>query len=54
MEEMFLPVLSHFQNGNAWTGSGGRLRYQLGPGEETLAARVWEAAAPVLGEAGKG
>lgn len=42
MEEFFLPVLSHFQNGNAWTASGGRLRYRLVPGEETIAAEVWE------------
>ena len=42
MEEFFLPVLSHFQNGNAWTASSGRLRYKLVPGEETIAAEVWE------------
>ena len=41
MEELFLPVLSHFQNGNAWTGSAGRLRYRVVPGEE-LCAQVWE------------
>lgn len=42
MEELFLPVLSHFQNGNAWTASAGRMRYKLVPGEETIAAEVWE------------
>jgi hypothetical protein len=41
MEELFLPVLSHFQNGNAWTGSAGRLRYRVVP-EEELCAQVWE------------
>lgn len=42
MEPFFLPVLSHFRNGNAWTGSGGRLRYKLAPEEEQIAAQVWE------------
>ena len=42
MEELFLPVLSHFQNGNIWTGSGGRLRYQLVPAEDSITAEVWE------------
>ena len=42
MEEVFLPVLSHFQNGNAWTGSGGRLRYRLVPESVLISAAVWE------------
>ena len=49
MEEMlFLPVLSHFENGNFWTASGGRMRYRVDPatGEEgqpaVLTAQVWE------------
>lgn len=42
MEEIYLPVLSHFQNGNVWTASGGLLRYQLTPGEESITAQVWE------------
>lgn len=49
MEEMlFLPVLSHFENGNFWTASGGRMRYRVDPvqGEKeqpaTLIAQVWE------------
>ena len=45
MDELFLPVLSHFENGNFWTASGGRMRYRVDPepGEELqLAARVWE------------
>ena len=42
MEACFLPVLSHFQNANAWTGSGGRLRYQLVPEGEEINAQVWE------------
>lgn len=48
MAELFLPVLSHFQNENPWTSSLGRLRYRLIPtpgkeGEEgLLTAEVWE------------
>ena len=42
METFFLPVLSHFQNGTAWTGSGGRLRYKLAPEEKQITAQVWE------------
>lgn len=48
MAEFFLPVLSHFQNGNPWTGSLGRLRYRIVPAaaqQETdgrLTAEVWE------------
>ena len=40
MEEYFLPVLSHFQNGNIWTGSDRRLRYRLVPGEEVISAAL--------------
>lgn len=42
MEEHYLPVLSHFQNGNVWTGSDGRLRYRLTPEGEILRAEAWE------------
>ena len=44
-EELFLPVLSHFENGNFWTASGGRMRYRVDPdtGEGPhLTAKVWE------------
>ncbi len=47
-EELFLPVLSHFENENFWTASGGRMRYRVDPvkGEgdtpPALAAQVWE------------
>ena len=46
-EELFLPVLSHFENGNFWTASGGRMRYRVDPvlGEDqppALTAQVWE------------
>ena len=30
-EELFLPVLSHFENGNFWTASGGALRCRVEP-----------------------
>lgn len=42
MQEIFLPVLSHFQNGNFWTASGGRMRCRVIPKEGILAAEVWE------------
>ena len=45
MDDLFLPVLSHFENGNFWTASGGRMRYRVDPdtGEAPhLTAQVWE------------
>lgn len=42
MDAFFLPVLSHFQNGNFWTASGGILRYRVLPEEDALTAEVWE------------
>lgn len=46
MEELFLPVLSHFQNNNPWVSSIGRLRYRIVPTAEgeggTLTLEVWE------------
>ncbi|MGN8896220.1 hypothetical protein [Flavonifractor sp. HCP28S3_F3] len=46
-QELFLPVLSHFENGNFWTASGGRMRYRVDPIKEedawaALEAQVWE------------
>ncbi len=44
MADFFLPVLSHFQNGNPWSASAGRLRFRVLPDNEagTLTAEVWE------------
>lgn len=47
MDQIFMPVLSHFQNGNPWTASAGRLRFRILPdtpqdGESTLTVEVWE------------
>lgn len=42
MEELYLPVLSHFQNGNEWSGSGGNLRYRISPDGEQMIAEVCE------------
>ena len=48
MEELFLPVLSHFQNKNPWSASAGRLRYRILPTvaeneeDSLLTAEVWE------------
>ena len=46
-ETIFLPVLSHFENENFWTASGGRMRYRVDPVKEEdvwtgLKAQVWE------------
>lgn len=48
MAELFLPVLSHFQNKNPWSASAGRLRYRVLPtvgeteADSFLTAQVWE------------
>lgn len=42
MEEIYLPVLSHFQNENFWTASAGRMRYRVEPKDGALVAQVWE------------
>jgi len=48
MADLFLPVLSHFQNKNPWTASLGRLRYRILPTvadtdpDSLLTAEVWE------------
>ena len=47
-QDLFLLVLSHFENDNFWTASAGRMRYRVDPvkgGEDTppsLSAQVWE------------
>ena len=47
-QDLFLPVLSHFENDNFWTASAGRMCYRVDPvkgGEDTppsLSAQVWE------------
>lgn len=44
MTDFFLPLLSHFQNGNPWSASAGRLRFRILPDREagSLTAEVWE------------
>lgn len=42
MPELYLPVLSHFQNKNTWLASVGRFRFKVTPGEDTLSAEIWE------------
>lgn len=48
MAELFLPVLSHFQNENPWSASAGRLRYRIVPtvakdeADSFLTVEVWE------------
>lgn len=41
MSELYLPVLSHFQNENTWLASIGALRFKVAPGEDTLTAQTW-------------
>ena len=40
--EFFMPVLSHFENGNAWTASDGKFQYRLKPSEDSVVAEGWE------------
>ena len=40
--EVFIPVLSHFQNGTGWIASDRRLRFRVKPDGEELSAEVWE------------
>ncbi len=48
MADLFLPVLSHFQNNNPWSASIGRLRYRILPtvaeseADSFLTVEVWE------------
>ena len=42
MGEIYLPVLSHFQNENSWIASDGRFRFKVTPGQEGLTAEIWE------------
>jgi len=48
MEEIFIPVLSHFENENPWTASRGRMRCRVVPtaagesAQSVLTAQVWE------------
>lgn len=42
-ERMWLPSLSHFLNGNGWSGSEGKLRFEIeAPAEELLTAVLWQ------------
>ena len=43
MPDMFLPVMSHFENGNPWNASQGRMRFLIRPEEDSsFSVRVWE------------
>ena len=41
MNEIYVPVLHFFENGNPFTGSFGLLRFFLKPDAETITAKVW-------------
>ena len=41
-EELFMPTLSHFENDNGWSGSRGRLSYEIEkPKEGKVRVVVW-------------
>ncbi|WP_297716844.1 hypothetical protein [Intestinimonas sp.] len=42
-QEFYLPVLSHFENDNGWSGSRGLLCYEIEkPKEGTLRVVIWQ------------
>ena len=41
MDEIYLPTLHAFENGNAFSGSSGPLRFMLTPAESTIHAELW-------------
>ncbi len=41
MDEIYVPVLHYFENGNSFTGSFGNLRFFLKPDAERITASVW-------------
>ena len=41
MDEIYVPVLHYFENGNPFTGSSGALRFLLTPKEEVITATIW-------------
>lgn len=42
MDEFYMPGLSHFENSNGWSGSRGRLCYEIEPpADGTVKATVW-------------
>ncbi len=41
MDEVYVPVLHFFENGNSFTGSWKELRFLLPPSEEEISAQIW-------------
>lgn len=42
MEELYMPTLSHFENGNGWTGSRGVMNYEIEePQEDGVRLVAW-------------
>ena len=41
MDEIYVPVLHFFENGNGFTGSAGALRFFLTVEEGEIRARIW-------------
>lgn len=44
-DKIFLPVLHHFENGNVFTGSCGKLRYKISPNVVMATAKEVDLAA---------
>ncbi len=41
MDEIYLPTLHAFENGNAFSGSSGPLRFMLTPTDTAIHAELW-------------
>ncbi len=41
INEIYLPTLHAFENGNAFSGSAGLLRFMLTPSADTIRAELW-------------
>ena len=41
MNELFIPTLSFWENGNSWYGSLGQARFFIQPQEDQLTVQLW-------------
>lgn len=40
-KELYLPTLSHWEHGNAWSGEWGQTRFCVVPADGQMTAEVW-------------